>query len=72
MKTKRTKDDVIQGLNSSKYIKKLAKGIWKNLVNEEKKFLLIKYLEKIRDLSDKNLNDLGLKLDTLSEIPLNA
>ena len=50
----------------------MAKGIWKNLVNEEKKFLLIKYLEKIRDLSDKNLNDLGLKMDTLSEIPLDA
>lgn len=50
----------------SKYIKKIAKGFWKNLINEEKKFLLVKYLEKIKDLSEKNLNELGLKMATLN------
>lgn len=34
--------------------------------------MLIKYLEKIKDLSDKNLTDLGLKMETISEIPLNS
>ena len=50
----------------SKYIKKIAKGFWKNLINEEKKFLLVKYLEKIKDSSEKNLNELGLKMATLN------
>ncbi len=29
-------------------------------------------MENIRDFTEKNLNDLGLKMDALSEIPLNA
>jgi hypothetical protein len=39
----------------------MAKGLWKNLVNQEKKYLLVKYLEKTKDFSDKILNDMGLK-----------
>lgn len=41
-------------------------------MNEDKKYLIIKYLERIKDLSEKNLNELGLNVSTLNEMPENA
>ena len=51
LKVKRMKGSESAGSltsNSGKYFKKLAKGIWKNLMSSEKKFLAIKYLAKVR------------------------
>jgi hypothetical protein len=49
IKMKKIKDEADVGTNnSSKYLKKLAKGIWTNLVFAEKKYLLTKYVEKIK------------------------
>jgi hypothetical protein len=55
LKSKISKNENPQ-IAGSKYIKKIAKGFWKNLINEEKKFLLVKYLDKINDMLEKNLN----------------
>ncbi len=70
LKAKRMKNES-QGNANSKYIKRLAKGLWKNLVNEEKKYLVVKYLEKTKDLSERNLSEIGLRITSVREIPQN-
>ena len=40
-------------------------------MNEEKKYLVLKYLEKTKDLSERNLSEIGLRMTSVREIPQN-
>ena len=71
IKLKRMKDGS-GGQNTSKYIKKLAKGLWTNLVSTEKKFPLTKDIEKIKKCEFAELKEAGLVVDGVGQIPQNV
>lgn len=59
LKEKRLKG-VVEQSAPNKYLKKFAKGIWKNLVADDKKFMIVKELEKVRNADFSELIEAGL------------
>lgn len=56
---------------SNKYIKKFAKGIWKNLMAGEKKFRITKELERIKGSDFSELIESGLAVEGINSLPAN-
>lgn len=56
---------------SNKYIKKFAKGIWKNIMAGDKKFRITKELEKIKSSDFNELIEGGLAVESINGLPNN-
>lgn len=70
VKARLTKDSPDPSMigGSSKLMKKFALGLLSNFKSGDK-FLLTKYVEKVRDLRENDLKELGLTLSGLAEVP---
>jgi hypothetical protein len=73
VKARLTKDSPDPSMigGSSKLMKKFALGLLSNFKTGDK-FLLTKYVEKVRDLRENDLRELGLTVTGLSEVPPEA
>jgi hypothetical protein len=71
MKVKKLKEGSGGVSTSGKYLKKLAKGLWTNLVAAERKFPLSKDIEKIKKSEFSELRDIGLTVESLYPLPPN-
>lgn len=56
---------------TNKYIKKFAKGIWKSLVADDKKFNLGKELERVKNAEFSEMIDAGLAVECVGGLPKN-
>ena len=50
---------VVEQSATNKYLKKFAKGIWKNWVSDDKKFTLTKQLERIKNADFSEIIEAG-------------